>query len=230
MFRRVFLTGIIAGLLAGLALTLVQAFTTVPLILQAEVYDTAPTGDHAHQPAAPAHEHPAESWSPMDGLERSLYTALANIVAGVGFGLLMSACLALYGKPVEPRQGVVWGLAGFAVFSLAPSLGLPPEVPGSITAELAARQTWWFFAVAATALGLWLMVFGRARWMQALGVLALALPHAIGAPHAEGGRGQVPPELAAQFVAASIATMAIFWALLGWLAGATFQRLEASSD
>ena len=28
------------------------------------------------------------------------------------------------------RQGLLWGLAGFAVFTLAPSLGLPPELPG----------------------------------------------------------------------------------------------------
>ena len=69
------------------------------------------------------------------------------------------------------------------------------------------------------------MLFGRAPWMWGLGVGALALPHAIGAPHPHGGSGAVPPELAAQFVAASIATMAVFWALLGWFAGATFRRL-----
>ena len=27
------------------------------------------------------------------------------------------------------RQGLFWGFAGFAVFTLAPGLGLPPELP-----------------------------------------------------------------------------------------------------
>ncbi len=227
MFRRVFLTGIVAGLLTGLAFTLVQAFTTVPLILQAEVYEAggAASSDHAHAPGVAAHEHDATAWSPAEGLERSFYTGLANIITAVGFGLVLSACLALHGKPVDPRRGVVWGLAGYAVFSLAPALGLPPEVPGSIAAELAARQAWWFFAVGGAALGLWLMIFGRASWMWGLGIVALALPHAIGAPHPDGYGDAVPPELAAQFVAASIATMAVFWALLGWFAGAAFRRL-----
>ena len=53
-------------------------------------------------------------------------------------------------------------------------------------------------------------------------VIAL-LPHILGAPHPEAVGSDVPPELASQFVAVSIAVSAMFWAVLGWLS-ATFYR------
>ena len=45
----------------------------------------------------------------------------------------------------------MWGLAGFAVFTIAPGLGLPPELPGVPAAPLLSRQIWWVTAVLATA-------------------------------------------------------------------------------
>ena len=74
------------GLLAGVVMTALQMFATVPLILQAEVYENAGSGrehDHAAAPAdpaagteaaAPAHEHDAEAWEPADGFERYAFT------------------------------------------------------------------------------------------------------------------------------------------------------------
>jgi len=159
------------------------------------------------------------------GLERLFYTGLANLIMGVGFALLLIACFALYGKPVSPRQGVLWGLAGFAVFTLAPGLGLPPEVPGSMAADVAARQFWWAGAAVAAAVGLWLMVFARQHALKVLGVVVVAVPHIIGAPQPAEIGGAVPPELAGHFAAASIVVSAIFWASLGWLGGTFWQRL-----
>ena len=37
----------------------------------------------------------------------------------------------------------------------------------------------------------------------------------------------MPPEMAGHFVAASLATMAVFWVLLGWLAGSLYGRGES---
>jgi cobalt transporter subunit CbtA len=159
------------------------------------------------------------------GLERLFFTGLANLLMGVGFALLLVACFALYGKPVTPRHGVLWGLAGFAVFTLAPGLGLPPEVPGSKAAAVTDRQIWWAFAAIAAAAGLWLMVFARQHALKVLGVIVVALPHIIGAPHPAEIGGAVPPELAGHFAAASIVVSAIFWASLGWLGGTFWQRL-----
>jgi predicted cobalt transporter CbtA len=95
-----------------------------------------------------------------------------------------------------------------------------------MAAELGARQLWWLTAAGATALGLWLLAFAGAHWLKGLGVVALALPHLIGAPHPDAYGGPVPPELAGHFAAASLATMAVFWALLGWFAGALYARIE----
>jgi predicted cobalt transporter CbtA len=41
MFRRLFIAAASAGLLSGLFVTLVHQVTTVPVILDAEVYETA---------------------------------------------------------------------------------------------------------------------------------------------------------------------------------------------
>ena len=87
---------------------------------------------------------------------------------------------------------------------------------------------WWFLCVTATAVGIWAMVFrSGAAWMIG-GVVAIALPHVIGAPQPESMGGNVPPELAAHFVAASLVTAAIFWCAIGWLAGTFWERFSAS--
>jgi cobalt transporter subunit CbtA len=166
-----------------------------------------------------------EAWGPEDGLERTLFTVLANVIMGVGFALLVVAGMALHGKPVTTGAGVHWGAAGFVVFTLAPALGLPPEVPGSITADLQARQVWWVSAAAAAALGLGLMVFLEARYWKVLGVIVAAIPHMVGAPHPDSIGGSVPPELAGQFAATSIVVGAIFWVLIGSLSAAFYRRL-----
>lgn len=122
-------------------------------------------------------------------------------------------------------EGLLWGLAGFTAFALAPAFGLPPELPGSVAAELVARQIWWVTTSAATAAALALMVFVRAPWAILIGVAVLIVPHLIGAPQPPEGSGVVPPELAAAFAARSLVVNAVFWALLGLATGALFARL-----
>jgi cobalt transporter subunit CbtA len=236
MFRRILLAAVMAGLVAGLAISMVQEFTTTPIILHAEQFETAgatgsagatgatgATGapDQTNAPDTPAAE---QAWAPRDGIERTAYTALANIVIAVGFGLMLIACFALKGGEIDGRRGVLWGLAGYAVFSLAPALSLPPAAPGSMAAELAVRQQWWLMAAGATALGLWLMIFGKGVHWIVLGIVVLAAPHVIGAPQPERIGANIPPEIAGQFAAASLVTSAIFWAVLGWASGTFYRR------
>ena len=247
MFRRIFFTAVLAGLLGGLAISVVHEFTTTPIILHAEQFEggapaKAPVLNHgaydrginlispalAHGPEKTADGR--DAWGPGGGLERTLFTTLANILTGVGFGLILTACFALSGRPINGQTGVLWGLAGFGIASLAPSLGLPPEVPGSMAADLASRQTWWFVCVIATAAGLWSMVFRNgAQWMIG-GIVLIAAPHLLGAPQPESVGGSVPPEIAAHFVAASLVTAAIFWCAIGWLSGTFWQRFAARSQ
>jgi cobalt transporter subunit CbtA len=155
---------------------------------------------------------------------------LANIVFGVGFALLLAASYAIHGGEINGRIGVIWGMAGFAVFTLSPSLGLPPEVPGSMVAELTARQGWWLAAAASMAFGLWLVTFREGFFFILSGIIIIALPHTIGAPHPNEFGSPVPAGLVGQFVATSIVISAIFWVMLGWLSGTFYRRYTAKIE
>ena len=238
VFRAIVLSAAAAGIAAGLLVSAIQPFTTTPLILAAERYEhrvAAPSSQRAPAgsgESTPGHDHEAgshETWKPSDGVERLAYTALANLVAGAGFGLILTACFALTGRPVDGRAGLMWGAAGYAVFTLAPGLGLPPELPGTASPDLATRQLWWAFAASGAAAGLWLLAFRRGTAGKALGVVLLALPHLVGAPGPDRLTNALPPELAAHFATASMVTSAIFWAALGWVAGETFGRFRSSA-
>lgn len=242
MLRRVLLSALAAGLLAGAMISAVQSFTTTPIILHAESYEgeppahvsaleTSPLGALAARllPEAQAHEagdHDGEAtaWAPQDGLERLFYTLSANLLLGTAFALLVVAGFVLHGREVTALSGILWGGAGFVVFTLAPSLGLPPEVPGALAADLLDRQLWWAGAAGAAAVGLGLVVFARGWPLKGLGIAVAFLPHLLGAPQPEAIGGNVPPELAGHFAAASIVVSAIFWALLGSLSAAFYRR------
>jgi cobalt transporter subunit CbtA len=225
MLQRILLTAVIAGLAAGLLLSAIQWIDVIPAIYEAESYEsTAVSGhDHDHDPAA-VHDHDGQAWAPDDGAERIGVTVLMNVLAAVGFALLLAAGFALRGG-VSAREGVLWGLAGFAAFSLAPSLGLPPELPGAAAAGLAERQAWWLMTAAFTALGLAVIAFVRKPWLRPLGLVLIALPHIVGAPQPEQHGGLAPVELADAFVIAVIVTSAAFWLVLGGVSGWLFRKL-----
>lgn len=223
MLRRILATAVAAGLAAGLFAAALQTFNVLPLIHAAETYETAgaTAAGHGHGDAHEAAEAD-DAWMPADGGERLFYTLAADILTAFGFALLLAACFA-FTKDVDIKRGIVWGLAGFAVFHLAPALGLPPEIPGAAESPLVPRQVWWLGTAAATAGGLALIAFAPAKIAKAAGAILLALPHVIGAPLPTGDTGAAPPELAASFVTASLVTAALFWAVLGGLSGYFFQ-------
>ena len=209
-FNRIFLTALLAGGIAGLFLGGVQHFTVIPMILEAETYETG--GDEGDSV-----NHEEEAWAPEDGVERTFYTVANSIIVGIGLGLLLTACYALRRKHVTWKQGILWGLAGFAAFNLAPALGLPPELPGDAAAGIGQRQVWWLLTVIVTAVGLWIIAFQPSRYLKLFGVALLVLPHIFGAPHPETHGGLAPDELRQAFIITSLATNAIFWIVLGVL-------------
>lgn len=227
MFRRIVTAALVAGVIAGLLATGLQMARLWPLILAAEEFEgAAPTQAHHHgtdPTTAVAHAAMSEAWAPEDGLERMAYTLFFNLLAGFGFALLVNAGLALSkaaGRPLNLTTGLLWGLAGFAAFALAPSLGLPPELPGMPAADLLHRQVWWLATALATLAGIALIALPRRISLALMGALLIVLPHIIGAPHPDAGEvSRVPPALAASFVTASLATAAVFWAALGALSG-----------
>lgn len=227
-FRNIVVVAALAGAIAGLGMTVAQQLSTVPLILKAEVYEQgaeAPAHDHGDQTAA-THSHgeaeagaEAEGWAPADGLERTFFSVAANIVTGIGFALLLVAASELFGGIRDWRQGVFWGLAGFAVFTLAPGLGLPPELPAMPAAELGPRQLWWVATVICTALALGLLFYQRSLVAVLAAIALLVAPHLIGAPQPASYESPIPEGLHHSFVVAVVLTTLLFWVLLGGLAG-----------
>ncbi len=243
MIQRVLWVGLLAGLVAGLATAALQHFTTTPMILAAEVYEdagpaVAPAGNHAHADAhaaapagvagpdhgAVAHDHEAGGWQPADGAERIAFTSLATVITAIGFALMLTAAMLVGGGAITVHSGVAWAAAAFVVTGLAPGLGLAPELPGSGAGELVARQLWWAGTAAATAGGLWLLLRVPAAWANAAGLVLLALPHLIGAPHPAAFESRVPAELAAHFSATSLVLHAILWGLVGAAVGFFWSR------
>jgi cobalt transporter subunit CbtA len=232
MLRNLILSAAAAGLAAGLFTAALQHVTTTRIIIEAEAYETRAQTPHqaARQIGIIIATHDgAEGWAPADGMERTVYTTLATTVTGVGFALALLGAMALLNVPINQRSGLAFGAAGFAAVALAPALGLPPEIPGSGAAELADRQLWWFATVAATAIGLGGLLVARNLALRIGGVVLIALPHIVGAPHPPAYASTAPAELAGHFVAASLVVTAVFWAVLGYASGAIYERLARAA-
>jgi cobalt transporter subunit CbtA len=212
IIRRVVLAAVLAGIAAGLFISAIQHWRVTPLILQAETFEAG--HDHSHG-AAHVHGHGGDDheWMPADGLERTAFTVLFNMLTGVGFALVAAAASLITRLPLTPQTGLMWGLAGFATFMLAPSAGLPPELPGMARGDLASSQAWWWLTVAATAGGIAVIALTRHYAWKAAAVALIALPHLIGAPEASGDSA-VPAGLANAFAANAIAASAVFWIVL----------------
>src|SRR4051794_19237706 len=234
VFRSIVFSAALAGLIVGVVISIAQFFGTVPLIQQSEVYErktgTPPAHEHAgttqdqakNQDKAHSHER---EWEPEDGLQRNAFTVGANILTAIGFALLLTGVYAIRGRQVTWHEGLLWGLAGFVVFTAAPGLGLPPELPGMPVAPLTARQTWWIATAAATAGGLCLLAFRTTAWSAALGLALIALPHLIGAPLAPESHSAVPAALSHRFIFVVTLTSLLFWALLGVATSVAFERI-----
>lgn len=229
-FRNIVVVAILSGVIAGLGMTIAQHLATVPLIIKAEVYEEGASPlahDHGGTAGAEvgAHEHDDGSWQPSDGFERTFFSFLANILTGIGFALLLVATGELLGGIKDWRQGVFWGLAGFAAFTLAPGLGLAPELPAMPAAELGPRQLWWIATVLCTATALGLLFYRRSPFAVIAAAALLVVPHLIGAPQPVSYESPIPEGLHHNFVVAVVLTTLLFWLLLGGLAGLFRERL-----
>lgn len=232
MLRTILLAAVVGGAVAGVVVTGLQAMRLVPLILAAETYEqggamAAANGaaGHSPAPASDAEDGHGDGWTPETPLQRAMATAFANFLTAIGFGLLLAAALALTGG-ADWHRGLLWGLGGYAAFVLAPSISLPPSVPGMPEAPVTARQLWWLGTVLATAAGLYLMIRVRVWYGAALGALCLVLPHLIGAPSPIAEDGPVPAEIVHAFRSATQTTNLVFWLVLGTATGFLFGRLS----
>lgn len=245
MIQRMLAGAMFAGVAAGLLAALLHFAFLQPVLLLAERYESGdavhfgtPAADAMHDHASHDHATPesADDGHDDDGPDddghehahdpavvdspavRNMKTIGFTMVLYVSYALMMVAALALAeerGHRPDPAQSLLWGLAGFTIVQAAPALGLAPELPGNLAADLGARQVWYFGTVIATAIGLAILAFRRDPLSLAVALVLLAAPHVIGAPQPDGFAGLAPPEVAAAFASRSLIVGAIAWAFLG---------------
>jgi cobalt transporter subunit CbtA len=246
MTYKMLASGLIAGFAAGLLAALLHFAFTQPLLLLGEQYEMGTLthfgamGSHAPVTEAPAqdqigsatatteamgetmgHSHAPAAGDDEGSLKRNALTVLFMGFTYAAYGILLAAGYGLavhFGFAVTVERGLLWGLCGFLAFHLAPALGLAPELPGTIAAELVHRQIWWLATVIATAAGLALFASGRwGVWAWIAAGALLAAPHGIGAPMVDGFYGSAPPELSSLYAARSLGVALVAWLVLGWL-------------
>lgn len=215
MIARLLAAGLIAGIVAGLAVAALQHVATTPLILAAEVYEAA---QHAHEAAA-EHAEPA-----FEGLRRTAATTLATVAVSTGYALILLAGMLFSGDAIGPRRAALWGACAFAATGLATSLGLAPQLPGAAETDLAGRQIWWLATAASTGAGLFALLRFEPIGAKAVGLALIIAPHFFW-PTPATPESTVPAELAARFAAASLTVQALCWALAGVFAGVAWRLI-----
>ncbi len=244
MLKKMVASALFAGVAAGLIAAVLQLSFVQPVLLEAELYENG-TLVHAPQseahdsdaPANAAHDHDShvhgENMPDLGGINisRDGLSLLFTIFNYTAFGLILVAGFAFAesrGHAISARTGVLWGLAGFISLQFAPAFGLPPELPGTAAADVISRQIWWTSTVVVTALGLWLLAYGKSLMPFASAIVLILAPHAIGAPHPATFIGSPPPELASLFASRALGVGMAAWACLGYFT-ATFWLKDAQT-
>ena len=226
MVKNLFVSAICAGIVAGLIAALLQFIFVIPVLLEGELFETG-ARLHFGNDGSPQSDRGVPGLG--DDWGRHSMTVAFNIITYTGYGLILAAMIsyaALKGSFTPSRQGITWGLCGFIAVQLAPAIGLPPELPGTLAAEIGPRQMWWLGTIVATAIGMGLIAFGRS-YLPLCGIAIILVPHLVGAPHLDAFFGVAPPELAAEFATLSLGTSAAGWAVLGYVVAEVLRRLES---
>ncbi|MCF6327658.1 MAG: CbtA family protein [Devosiaceae bacterium] len=231
LFQRVFFAAVLAGLAAGFVLSAIQQWRVVPLIVQAELYEINDVHalEHAKDPVVVGpHLHPpeAEAAGPDFDFERAGLTVLASVLTGLGYALVLGAVSIFANIPINRKNGVMWGLAGFVSVALMPSIGLPPELPGMVAAEIGARQIWWIGTVLISSLAIYVLYKNPNPAGVFIGLVLILIPHIVGAPLAPAEPASVPAALALIYVANAMFSLFAFWITLGFSFGWISQRLN----
>lgn len=212
--RRLFFAAIIAGAIGGFFASTLNISITVPMVLQAEIYEHV--AEHAHAGEHGGHEHPE-----MSPFARNTLTAVGMMLAYVGFALIMTVLAELKGSLTSWKSGLAWGAAGYLIFGLVPALGLPPELPGMPTPDLLQRQVWWMICATCTAGAILSVVNYRNPLTLVAAAVLVAMPFLIGAPVAPETETLVPATLHRQFVIGTLVANLVTWLVMGLSLGMT---------
>ncbi len=210
MLRHILTTALLAGAAAGVTAGLLHLVFLQNILLLAETFETG------------------SERAPFALLTmRNALTVMVMVVLYCGYGLILAALMAYRGQAgdrVDVRAGLLWGIAGFAVVTLAPAFSLPAQLPGATETDLAMRQIWWVIFVLSAAGGVWILVYGKTPGQGAVAALLLVGPHLVGPLLPDVLTGSAPMELAALFTARSLGVGLLAWIVLGVVAGAVWRR------
>ncbi len=239
MLGKIILSTLVAGLLAGFVMAGIQHARLTPLILAAEVFESPESEAiaEANKPcvetmpgmkmcANDGHEHTHEDWQPADGWQRTLSTTTASLLMGGGFAVLMVGISMLLNIPITKQNGLIWGICGFLAVTLAPAVGLPPELPGMPAADLHTRQIWWAATILASGVAIYFWLFAKDHWWRIAAVIIAVAPQFF-VPINEGEtESKVPATLAAEFVSSSLAANLILWLAIGYFVSVALNKYQ----
>ena len=226
MFKNIFVSAVVCGAIAGLLATAMQMLLVTPLLMEAELFET---GQSTHFIIDGSPESPMKHVNIWEDPYRHLMTLFFNLVTFTGFGFILIAAMALFQKrgfSLSKAEGIVAGVSGFIVFQLAPSVGLPPELPGTISVAVGLKQAWWIITILSTTVGILLLFLGKYKVVSGAGIIFIIIPHLIGHPKLETYFGVAPPELAAEFASRALAVSLIAWIILGVISSQFWKYLE----
>ena len=226
MFKNIFVSAVVCGAIAGVLATVMQMLLVTPLLMEAELFET---GQSMHFITDGSPESPIKHVDIWEDPYRHLMTLCFNLVTFTGFGFILVAAMAFFQKrgfTLSKAEGIVAGVSGFIVFQLAPSVGLPPELPGTIGVTVGLKQTWWIITILSTTVGILLLFLDKHKVVSGVGIIFVTIPHLIGHPKLETYFGVAPPELAAEFASRALAVSLIAWIILGVISSQFWKYLE----
>ena len=226
MFKNIFVSAVVCGAIAGVLATVMQMLLVTPLLMEAELFET---GQSMHFITDGSPESPIKHVDIWEDPYRHLMTLCFNLVTFTGFGFILIAAMAFFQKrgfTLSKAEGIVAGVSGFIVFQLAPSVGLPPELPGTIGVAVGLKQTWWIITILSTTVGILLLFLDKHKVLSGAGIVFITIPHLIGHPKLETYFGVAPPELAAEFASRALAVSLIAWIILGVISSQFWKYLE----
>ncbi|TGL36732.1 cobalt transporter [Leptospira koniambonensis] len=171
--------GIFSGLVSGLVLGILVCAWNLPLILEAEKFESKSASEnsnaghtHVHSHShGEGHSHTKEQSNPTEVAEkdslwqkRNLGTFIGSVLLGISFGVLVSVWMVLFppfGFLENPSiskaifLSFLFTIGGFLIFFGIPFVGLPPELPGRASGayDYLERQAWWYLCVGSSLVG-----------------------------------------------------------------------------
>jgi cobalt transporter subunit CbtA len=204
MLGKIILSTLLAGLLAGLVLATLQYVRLEPLIQAAETFELG---------GEPTMRNELTRFAPP-------------LLAGAGFAILMVGVSMLTNIPITKQNGLIWGICGFVAVSLAPSIGLPPQLPGMPAIDLHTRQIWWVSTILFTSAAIYLWIKAKDHWWRIVAIFFAFAPQLFAPVIAAKTEGNLPASLAAEFASSSLATNFIMWLAIGFFVSLALDKYQ----